>query len=234
MIFDDSVYKSVDYQLVYQKANEILVVSETINTFPFKVSALLKEMSDVRLCSYAKAADKYMLSMKSFGSESAIIMEQDGAYIIFYNQAEKASRVRFSIMHEFGHYILQHRFDLDRNDPLYAKQEMEANCFASQVLAPEQILRECEKRGKRISVDYISTSFEVSNEAAGKRRKTLAGTNAEWKSRAEREYDDIILLKYASLINKIAPVNHSLYFFEEEYERQRERDTWYGDSRSRW
>lgn len=29
----------------------------------------------------------------------------------------------------------------------------------------------------------------------------MANTTYEWKSRVEREYDDIIVLKYASMIN---------------------------------
>lgn len=61
---------------------------------------------------------------------------------------------------------------------------------------PEQILRECRGRGKVLSTDYIVDSFGVSREAAEKRQKTMATTIYEWKSRAEKEYDDIILFKY--------------------------------------
>lgn len=233
MTFDDEIYKSVDYAKVYCKANELLVSSCTIEAFPFKVSSFLKEQSDIRLCSYAKAYEKYHIEMKSFGSESAVIQECCGAYIIFFNQAEVEYRVRFGIMHEFGHYILGHVFNLKETDPLYHKQEMEANCFAAQMLMPEQVLRECKNRGKALTVEYIMKSFEVSDEAAIKRRKTLANTVYEWKSRAEKEYDDIIVLKYASMINRIAPKRISDYNFDEEYERQRERDSWYADSRSR-
>ena len=98
----------------------------------------------------------------------------------------------------------------------------------------QQKLRECEHRGKNISVDYIIQSFNVSEEAASKRKRTLANTTYEWKSRAEREDDDIIVLKYASMINKIAPKNLYKLDFEVEYNRQIERDSWYADSRARW
>ena len=181
-----------------------------------------------------KAFEKYGIPIKHFGSESAVIMEFCGAVIIFYNQDEVEYRIRFGIMHEFGHYVLGHKFNLKETDPLYHKQELEANCFAAQMLMPEQILRECKRRGKNISVDYIIQSFSVSEDAASKRMRTLANTIYEWKSRAEREYDDIIVFKYASMINKIAPKNFYEYDFDDEYDRQRERDSWYADSRTRW
>lgn len=117
-----------------------------------------------------------------------------GAHIIFYNQDEAPYRVRFSILHEFGHYFLGHELNLDRNDKLYGVQEVEANCFAAQVLMPEQLLRECSKRGKKLSEDFIMKSFGVSWEAARKRRNTLARTVYEWRSREESRYDDIVLI----------------------------------------
>lgn len=233
MTFKD-VYKTVNYAKVYCKANELLASSKSIREFPFKVSAFIKEQSDIKLCKFSKAYEKFGIPIRHFGSESAVIMEFCGAVIIFYNQDEVEYRIRFGIIHEFGHYILGHKFNLKESDPLYHKQELEANCFAAQMLMPEQLLRECRNRGKNVSVDYIVQSFNVSEDAASKRKRTLANTIYEWKSRAEREYDDIIVLKYASMINKIAPKSTYEYDFNDEYERQKERDSWCADSRGRW
>ena len=226
-------YKNVDYTLVYTTANEILATSTVIETFPYKTSELIKERSDVRLCTYSKAFDKFGIAMETFGSESAVIQEYCGMHIIFYNQDEPAYRIRFSIMHEFGHYVLKHKMNLSKDDPLYAKQELEANCFAAQILMPEQILRAASNRGKILGIDFIKKSFDVSDDAADKRRKTLANTSYEWRSRAEKEYDDIITLRFDRFINDIAPRKSDLYDFEDEYSRQRERDM-YMDKRSRW
>ena len=233
MTFDE-VYKSVNYTKVYCKANELLVSSSAIEVFPFKVSSLIKEQSDIRLCKYAKAFEKYGIPIKHFGSESAVIMEFCGAVIIFYNQDEVEYRIRFGIMHEFGHYVLGHKFNLKETDPLYHKQELEANCFAAQVLMPEQLLRICSKRGKTISEDFIMQSFEVSRDAAQKRRGTLASTIYEWHSREETRYDDIILEKYSNVLNRIAPLTYQYpYTFEDDYAREQERGSWL-DTRSRW
>ena len=161
-------------------------------------------------------------------------MEMQGAHIIFYNQAEDPCRIRFSILHEFGHYILGHELNLKREERLYGIQEIEANCFAAQLLMPEQLLRVCLKRGKHLSDEYIMESFGVSREAAQRRRKTLAKTSYEWRTREEVEYDDIILQKYKDVLNRIAPLPRQYsYTFEDDLEREQERSYWM-DTRYRW
>lgn len=215
---------SADYKKVYAVANEFLAVSRSITSFPFKVKNFLEEQSDIKLCSFSRARE-HGVDISLLGSESAIIIERMGAYIIFYNQDEPAYRIKFSFLHEFGHYILGHTTDLKETNPLYRKQELEANCFAAQMLIPEQLLRECERRGKKWSIDFIMRTFGVSHEVAEKRKNTLANTKSEWRSREEKEYDDIILLKYSTTLDQIAP-KRVFYDFEWDLERQRERDSW--------
>lgn len=235
MISDKDAYKSVNYKKVYTRANEYLALAPSLTDFPFKVKDFVYEQSDIRLCSFKKAREKYSIDIKIFGSESAILQEMEGTYIIFYNQDELNARIRFSILHEFGHYILGHKMNLIESDPLYHTQELETNCFAAQLLMPEQILRECIKRHTPTTIEFIKASFGVSGEAAEKRQVTLANTEYEWRSRAETEYDDIIMLRHASKIDIIAPKPHAFvsYDFDDDYERQRERDSWL-DNRSRW
>lgn len=229
MTSKDAVYKTVNYPKVYCAANEILALNNVIKEFPFKVKDLVYEQSDIRLCSYAKAFSKYGIKVNELGSESAVWINYIGANIIFFNQDEPSYRVRFDVMHEFGHYKLKHISNLSYNNPMYQKQELEANCFAAQILMPEQIIRECNKRGKNNSIQFLKTSFGVSEEAAKKRQHTLAKSNPEWRNRAESYYDDIILTRYRDIIEKLVPKVKcpSNYFFEDDFERQRERDNWF-------
>ena len=219
----------INFKKVYTIANEYLATSSAISSFPFMVKGFVYEQSDIKLCSFKKAMDKYGIKISLFGSESAIIQERNGSYIIFYNSSEPDTRVRFSIMHEYGHYILRHKMNLSHDNPLYQVQEAEANCFAAQILMPEQLLRECSKRNKTISIGFIMNSFSVSEQAAQRRQHTLACTDYEWRSRAEKEYDDIILMKYADMLNSIAPKPREFqyYDFEAEYVKQCERDSWH-------
>ena len=116
--------------------------------------------------------------------------------------------------------------NLDPESDLYKKQEIETNYFTAQLLMPEQILIECRKRDKRLTPDFLISHFEVSSLAADKRLTTLSKIQPEWHRDNEKEYDDIILMRFAEFIDKIAPKPID-YFFSDEEERQRERDTWY-------
>ncbi len=226
------IHKKVNYKKVYSKANELLASTSTINSFPYQVKGFVSEMTDLYVWSGKKFKKVFGKTIKDYGSDAAILLEVGGVYYIVYNENDCLERIRFSILHELGHYILRHNMNLKVTDEKYHIQELEANCFAAQLLMPEQILREIQGREVRITKSLLTEKFGVSNQAADKRILTLARTNAEWKSREESAYDDIIKFRYGSYIESIAPAKMSFsYNFDYEYERQLERDSWIND---RW
>lgn len=169
-------------------------------------------------------AKKYGLEITDLGSQSALLTQYGSRYIIFYDDSKPKTHARFSILHELGHKVIGH--DLSNKDnATYSKYEIETNYFAAQLLMPEQLLRELQKRQVDITPRFLQTTFGVSMEAANKRIETLAKTNAEWKSRAEKEFDDIILNRHTDFLNKIRPA-YQTYDFEDDYARQCERDRW--------
>ena len=213
-----------DFEKAYSKANEILVKSSVITDFPFSPKALVKEQSSA-VCRSFKKARKYGVDISSFGSESAIIMRFRGKTIIFYDETKPESHIDFSIIHEFGHEVNGHDFT-QKKDETYHIYEIETNYFAAQLLMPEQLLRELQTRGVHITSSFLQSTFGVSAQAANKRIETLAKTSMEWYSRTEKEYDDIILFRYADFLNRICPI-HNSYDFDDEYARQQIRNSWY-------
>lgn len=163
--------------------------------------------------------------MRDFGSESAVIMTMAGRSIIFYDDSKPITHVGFSILHEFGHPINNHDFRVKDRDT-YGRYEVETNYFAAQLLMPDQLLRELQKRGMRITIPFLKKTFGVSEQAAEKRINTLSNTNADWYSSEERQYDDIILWKYDDFLNKVCP-QRATYSWEDDLDLQRERDSWY-------
>ena len=148
-----------------------------------------------------------------------------GRRIIFYNENKPLTHVKYSIIHEFGHDVNGH--DLGTKDPdTYRCYEIETNFFAAQLLMPEQVLREVGRRGVKITKNFLIDRFEVSEAAAQKRLDTLAKTNSEWRSREEKEYDDVILHKFSAFIDDICP-RKVTFDLEDEYETQRKRDSWF-------
>lgn len=212
-----------NFAKAYSAANEILVKSNIIATFPFSPIDLVKEQA-LCVCRSYSLARKYGVDMKDFGSESAVIMSMGGKTIIFYDDLKPKAHIGFSIIHELGHLINQHDFR-NKDEELYGQYEVETNFFSAQLLMPEQLIRELQHRGVRISTGFLQSEFGVSALAADKRLSTLARTSGEWRSRAEREFDDIILLKYASFLDRICPITDR-FDFEDEYEKQRERERW--------
>ncbi len=182
-----------DFAKAYQSANEILVTSSVITKFPFSTKELVTELFANQaplVCRSYQKAKKYGLEITDFGSQSALLTQYGSCYIIFYDDSKPKTHARFSILHELGHKVIGH--DLSNKDKAtYSKYEIETNYFAAQLLMPEQLLRELQKRQVDISPRFLQTTFGVSMEAANKRRETLAKTNAEWKSRAEKEFDDL-------------------------------------------
>ncbi len=213
-----------NFNKAYIKANEMLIKSSVIQSFPFSPKKLVKEQSSIVCRSYDKAKE-YGVDIRDFGSESATIFRLGGHSIIFYDETKPEPHIAFSILHEFGHDVLEHDFT-KKDEENYHRYEVETNYFAAQLLMPEQILREMQNRGKRITCTFLQSTFGVSGQAATKRIETLAKTNSEWRSRTEKEYDDIILFRYAEFLNKICPI-YNYYDFEDEYARQQERYSWY-------
>ena len=215
---------SVDFKKAYSPANELLYSSQTIDTFPFSPQKLVKEKSDISCRSYSKAI-KYGVDIRDFGSDSATIFRIGEKEIIFYNNSMPENHTRFSILHEFGHGYLKHDFT-DKSEDSYRKFEIEANFFSAQLLMPEQIIRELQRRGVSVNKTFLQNYFGVSEQAAEKRIETLAKTNYEWRSREEKAFDDIILMKYSAFIDGIKP-KYSYYDSDYEEEMQKQRDSWY-------
>lgn len=113
---------------------------------------------------------------------SGIFVMKDKMAHIAYNKNEPENRIRFTVAHELGHYVLH-----SQNTPLFIdkaeklmfrnadsssgeyRKEREANSFAAALLMPKQILlREIEnlkKSQEEETIPYLSKKFKVSEQA---------------------------------------------------------------------
>ena len=82
--------------------------------------------------------------------------------IIAYNEKASLNRIRFSLMHEFGHYVLEH----DK-----VSQEDEADIFASNILAPRIMIHKYRCETADQIHDIFGLSYEASNRALMDYRK---------------------------------------------------------------
>lgn len=101
---------------------------------------------------------------------------------IFVNSRDTENRRKFTIAHELGHWIL-HRDKLESEPEKYAilyriplgrsqddPVEQEANCFAANLLVPEEMLT-ARREGK--TEEELATEFHVSRDVIGYRISAL-------------------------------------------------------------
>lgn len=225
-----------------EKANELLLCSSFIRTLPFAIDKFIEEETDIEIVGYGEIRKLGGDPEQLAGSKDGALHEKNGCYIMFLNEEMPENRRNFTKAHECGHYFLCHDMekldyykihDKDKYKKLYDKYEVETNMFAAQLYMPEQILIELSKRGCYITERFLMEKFKVSKEAAEKRIKLFRKVY-EWDSYRNYKktyalsYDDLILQKFKSFIDKLSPRKHTFeYDLERELELERERQSWY-------
>ncbi len=105
----------------------------------------------------------------------------DSKGIMIVNAQESAARRNFTIAHELGHYLLGHLAD-PTYGVLYRRPigespstaiEQEANCFAANLLVPEQMLKEYIQRFPFATNQQLGNIFGVSSDVIGFRKQNL-------------------------------------------------------------
>lgn len=141
------------------------IVTATINvfrkcnvySFPINCNDLLKHYG-YRLFSYKELRDLnpelYNLSLEY--SDDAF--QAGVSKIIAYNPDRPHGRIRFSLMHELGHHVLEHTGASDQN-------EKEANAFASHVLAPRMAIHYSRCKDFNDVAKLFNMSFEAADNA---------------------------------------------------------------------
>ena len=218
--------KKPDFKKPYILANELLVAARCITAFPFEVREFVREQTDLQFCSFKRAWEKFGLNCYEVTkSNSAGLVQLNGRNVVFYNQDEYDAREPFNMLHETGHFLMFHKTNLDKDDPLYGIQEVETNLFAAQMLMPLQILKEIQRRGYRIDISFLMKNFGVSEPAAKRRINTL--NQRFYQTAEERMFDDIIVEKFKKFIDRIAPKKIEEYNSCWDDPMQEERDSWY-------
>lgn len=101
---------------------------------------------------------------------------------LFVNAAENAVRRNFTIAHELGHYLMGHTTSKEYENLLFRRpieeqedpaMEQEANCFAANLLVPEDFLKRVIKKYPFANNSQLGNIFGVSEMVIRVRRKHL-------------------------------------------------------------
>lgn len=148
----------------YEEIKDIVAdVMEThnVNCIPVDVFLLAKKLG-MRLVKFSDLDEYEMKQLAQWG----ITDDTDGFYAlavksgvlvpyIYYNDGKKRERIRFTILHEIAHHVLEHH-----QQSVLA--EAEANFFAKYLIAPPVLVEKIYLCG----CTDIATQFDVSAECA--------------------------------------------------------------------
>ncbi|NRE00172.1 ImmA/IrrE family metallo-endopeptidase [Enterococcus faecalis] len=169
------------------------------DNLPISVKKIIKKIPNLHIQSYTSFANKRGITIKQTcefldSEEGCLWMRSDKTYVIFYNDTiQNNGRIRFTLAHELGHYILKHnelgsktklmRYSL--SDTEYDIFEKEANYFAKRLLAPIPLIDAIVLRKNKISIHQLEEIFNISFSVAGflvnelNKRKRLTNISRE-------------------------------------------------------
>ena len=112
----------------------------------------------VNVAAYSSLSRAKREGLRRAGDEGVVAVSPvDGRSWIFYNDEKPCNRIRWTMFHEIGHYLLDHDDSVDD-----AVKEAEATFFAKYAIAPPPLIREF---GAESSED-VARIFGVSREAS--------------------------------------------------------------------
>ncbi len=139
----------MNYELIHISILEVLKHCN-INSFPIDCYEILKQYN-IETYSYSSLSDDLREYCLKFSNDALKYRDK-----ICYNSNLPSGRVRFSLMHELGHIVLNHS-----NNPTH-EMEQEANFFASNILAPRMAIHYAKCKNET----DVSKIFELTNEAS--------------------------------------------------------------------
>ncbi len=146
----------MDYNKIVKATIEVFRKCN-VHSFPIDCEGLLIQYG-YRLFSYRELQKKnpelYTLCLDY--SEDAF--RSGSSKIIAYNTDRPEGRIRFSLMHELGHHVLEHASSSKQN-------EKEANAFASYILAPRMSIHYAQCKNANDVAKLFGMSFEAAENA---------------------------------------------------------------------
>lgn len=190
-----------------------------LNSFPINPKKF--KFNGVKIASFQKYSEKTGLSIEEITCnhelDDAFVLKglRKGVTLILYNKNKYNSRVKHSLLHEVGHIKLDHKKH-------GSQEEIEAHFFASQMNAPNALIREISRRGYRVDALVLKQNFELSDESAAKKQDYLKRHGFNHCN----DFDDAILNQFSTWLNQNFPLKARQVDDDYFYEMEREREGW--------
>lgn len=171
-----TISKNINYKKLKNIAYSFLN-QYTNGKLPIDLLHIISQLDNLHLMKYSTLAKENNMDINEVYQ---LLNSEDGAlwyksdtqtYILLYNDTiDNKERIRFTIAHELGHYVLKHnettdktilsRYSLSENE--YKTFETEANFFAKHLLVPFPILGNYVMFFHSMNDQFIQNVFQVS------------------------------------------------------------------------
>ena len=154
-----------NYSFVRRVADEITATQKSL---PIDLNYIVEHYCQKRGFSVKIVSDELE---KTVSGSVAVMNEGENPILgILFNKIHSKTRQRFTVAHEFGHFVLKHEgllggklevIDYDSK----SKEEIEANFFAALLLMPTQLIRKYQNLIDTTNTRELAAIFGVSEKA---------------------------------------------------------------------
>lgn len=165
------IYQKAFYRAA--KAVGTLIETNYIDEFPLPIKEIIEQDRDVQLFTFNEFCKMTGYEMRKLinygGSEEAFHIKKGNMYAIVYNNKIYKKRLRFTLAHEYGHFIMDHHGMGYKKTPILQDsrrtklEEFEANSFASCLLFPLNVRY---RYRNILSTNEVADMFNISYRAA--------------------------------------------------------------------
>ncbi|MBU7218725.1 ImmA/IrrE family metallo-endopeptidase [Staphylococcus gallinarum] len=165
-IYQNSFFKAA-------KAVEALIETNYIDEFPLPIKEIIEEDRNVELFTFEEFCHMTGYELYELinygGSDEAFHIKKGNKFAIIYNDKIYKKRLRFTLAHEYGHFIMDHSGMGYKKTPILQDsnrtklEEYEANSFASCLLFPLNVRY---KYRHVLSASEAADMFDISYRAA--------------------------------------------------------------------
>ena len=120
-----------NYRRATVLAYKLLLRLEAVH-LPLDPITMARKIPNVRTMTYQEYAvfsGTNLRDLRSVSEHGYTIRRPDGRSVILYDAAQDPDSIRFTVAHELGHLMLEHKGESEVN-------EKEANCFARNLICP--------------------------------------------------------------------------------------------------
>lgn len=194
-----------DFAKCKEYASILLVAAKEINTFPIDPREIryTQDITFISMQDYCRSLGSCIDEIMVDGHFKDGFCARSGhqAYI-FYNEVFATREHRnWTLAHELGHVLLEHKTDGKR-------EEIEAHCFTSHLFMPDDVIHKLHSLRVRINVSSLMRIFGVSEQAATKKMSYL---RTSWHRIQPSEYSADMLSKFRYFIIQHCEVPYLSY-----------------------